>query len=116
MIEIRTQDNIIYTTAEEQLSDEDYQILLPLLSEKVEKYGKIRWFFEMKDFKGWSPAALWKDLKFDFSHNESLEKVAMVGAKNWEKELTQLMKPLSKGQVKFFNPAEQQEAEDWIRN
>lgn len=115
MLSIQVDKNIIYTVAEEKLTDDDYERLIPLLEEKVRSYGKIRWYFEMKEFEGWSLSAMWRDLKFDFSNNENLERIAMVGNKDWEKQLTLLMKPFTGATIQYFDSSEKDEAKNWIK-
>lgn len=115
MTSIQTQQNIVYTIAEGQLDDDDYNRIIPLLEEKLNNYDKIRWYFEMKDFKGWTLSAMWKDLKFDFKNRNNLERVAMVGDKKWEKELSQLMKPFTDAEIQFFETEEREKAQYWIK-
>ena len=115
MTSIQADQNVIYTIAEGELTDEDYDRIIPLLQEKVRSFGKIRWYFEMRDFEGWSLSAMWRDIKFDFSNEEHIEKVAMVGDKKWERELTQLMKPFTDAEIKFFKTEDRQEAQNWIK-
>jgi len=114
MIQIEEKENIIFSIAEKELKDEDYQRLIPLLKEKVKKYGMIRWYFEMRDFKGWSLSAMWQDLKFDAKNAENLEKIAMVGDKTWEENLTRLMKPFTRADVKYFPLEDREQAKAWI--
>ena len=68
MISIQIEHNIVYTVAEGKLTNEDYERLIPLLQEKVRSFGTIRWYFEMKEFEGWSLSAMWRDIKFDFKN------------------------------------------------
>ena len=114
MIRIEEKENIVYTVAEKKLNDEDYGKLLPVLHDKVEEYGMIRWYFEMRNFKGWSLSAMWKDVFFDFRNRKNLEKVAMVGDKKWEEQLTKLMEPFSRADIRFFKADEKAEARKWI--
>src|SRR6056297_828034 len=114
MISVHADQNIIYTVAEEKLTDEDYDRVIPVLQEKVRTFGKIRWYFEMRDFEGWTLSALWDDLKFDINYSEDMEMIAMVGDKKWEKGLTQLMKPFTGAEIKFFKTEDQEEAKIWI--
>ena len=116
MIHIHSEGNIIYSEAVRQLEDKDYDLLIPLLQERIRSLGTIRWYFEMRDFKGWSLSALWRDMKFDFSNREKLEKVAMVGDQQWEHELTRLMQIFASGEIKFFSLQDQEEAHRWIRS
>ena len=115
MISIHLKHNIIYTVAEGKLTKEDYDRLIPLLEEKIESFGIIRWYFEMQDFEGWSLSAMWQDIKFDFKNREKLERIAMVGNKKWEKELTQLMKPFTGASIQYFDLTQKDEAKNWIK-
>ena len=114
MISVHADQNIIYTVAENKLTDDDYDRIIPLLQERIETYGKIRWFFEMKNFEGWTFSAMWEDLKFDFKNRDSLEMVAMVGDKKWEEKLTELMKPFTDAQIQFFEQTDRGNAKIWI--
>lgn len=114
MTSLHAQQNIVYTVAEGELTDEDYNRIIPLLEERLATYEKIRWYFEMKDFEGWSLSSLWKDLKFSFKNRDRLEMVAMVGEKKWEKDLTQLMKPFTQAEVKYFDEEDRANAKIWI--
>ena len=111
-----TRPNVVSTKAVGTLTKEDYDQLLPVLRQKLNEYDKIRWYFEMEKFEGWEPEAAWKDMKFDFKNAQNLEKVAMVGAKKWEKWLTQIMKPFTSAEVKYFDTAEKQDALKWIED
>ncbi len=115
MTSIQTDQNVVYTIAEGKLDDDDYKRIIPILEEKVSIYGKIRWYFEMRDFMGWTFSALWKDLKFDVKNTSSLEMIAMIGDKKWEKGLTQLMKPFTGAEIKYFDTEDREEAKHWIK-
>ncbi|HET8839026.1 MAG TPA: STAS/SEC14 domain-containing protein [Flavobacteriaceae bacterium] len=117
MIQIleQTQGNIIATKATGKLTQTDYDKLLPLLNDKLGKYPKIRWYFEMEDFEGWDPKAFWEDVKFDFKHAADFDKVAMVGEKKWEEWMADLMKPFTAAEVKYFDAVQREEAIKWIK-
>lgn len=117
MIEVlkETEGKIVATRATGKLNKSDYDIILPVLQEKEKEYDKISWYFEMQNFEGWDLTAAWRDLKFDFKHADQLEKIAMVGAKDWEEKLTQVMKPFTSAEIKFFEINEKELAKDWIR-
>lgn len=117
MIEIiePTEGNVVSTRATGKLTKEDYNKILPVLEGKEDRYEKISWYFEMENFEGWDLQAAWKDLKFDIKYANKLEKVAMVGAKDWEQKLTKVMKPFTSAEVRFFDLSEKEEARNWIR-
>ncbi|MGK7392859.1 MAG: STAS/SEC14 domain-containing protein [Candidatus Cyclobacteriaceae bacterium M2_1C_046] len=113
---LENKDNLISTKATGTLTEEDYNTLIPMLEEKIENNQKVRWYFEMEDFDGWKVKALWEDAKFDAKHINDFEKIAMVGEKKWEKVMTDLMKPFTSADVKYFDAADKAKAINWIKS
>lgn len=116
MVTIEAKDNIIYSIAKDKLDDHDYNKIVPLLEEKIRSFKNIRWYFEMQDFHGWTLSAMWRDAKFDFAHKDEFEKIAMVGSEKWEDWLSQIMKPFTKAEIKFFKLEERELAKAWIES
>ncbi len=44
-----------------KLSQEDYKKLIPEVERLIKEHGKINILFEMSQFHGWEPGALWED-------------------------------------------------------
>ena len=107
-------ENLIKTSASGKLEQSDYDRLIPVLEQKLKKFNKLRLYFEMEDFEGWSPSAFFSDVKFDVQHANDFEKVAMVGDEKWHKWMTDAMKPFTTAEVKYFNQSQKQEALNWI--
>lgn len=112
----QTQGNIIATRATEKLTEADYHKILPLAKNLITQHNKIRWYFEFDNFEGWNPKALWEDIKFDATHVDDFEKVAIVGEKKWEEWMTQGMKPFTSAEIKYFDTSQREEALQWIKN
>lgn len=117
MLEIlgETEGKVVATKATGKLHQSDYDKVLPILIDKEKTYEKICWYFEMEDFEGWDVKAAWEDVKFSFSHADQLEKIAMVGAKDWQEKLTKLMKPFTSAEVRFFEIEDREKAKSWIK-
>jgi hypothetical protein len=115
MIQIETNENNLYMVATGKLTDKDYDQMIPLLRDKIEKFDKINWYFQMKDFKGWSLSAFWRDVKFDVKNKDRFKKIAMVGESTWQKVMTELMKPFTKAEIKYFNEMQAVVAKNWIQ-
>ncbi len=114
MIQIEENGNIIYMIAEGKLNDDDYDKMLPLLRSKIKEHGTIRWYFQMKDFKGWTMHAFWRDVHFDLKNKEQLEKVAIVGESKWQEVMTDFMKPFTDADIRYFDEEKAGEAQSWI--
>jgi len=61
----------------------DFRGLESTFQKLVKQYGKIRILFRMRDFHGWEPVAFWDEVKFDLKHFGDIERLAMVGDKQW---------------------------------
>lgn len=96
-----------------KLDAQDYEILVPLFETQLEEHGKISVFWEMKDFHGWTGGGLWEDMKFDVKHATEFTRVAMVGERKWEERMTQMMKPFTTAEVRFFDADERDKALRW---
>jgi lactate dehydrogenase-like 2-hydroxyacid dehydrogenase len=109
-----TEGNLVAIRATGNITKEDYEKIVPVLKEKIEEYGGVKWYFEMSEDHKWDMGALAKDIAFDFSEGRNVEKIAIVGAGAVEEQLTKLLKPLIGGPVRFFDSDEKDEALSWI--
>ncbi|MDA3787170.1 MAG: STAS/SEC14 domain-containing protein [Desulfobacula sp.] len=80
----------------------------------MESRDKIRMLIELRDFKGWSVGAMWEDTKFGLSHFNDIDRLAIVGDKQWEKTMAAFIKPFTTAIVKYFDLGELDAANTWI--
>ncbi|AGA80642.1 MULTISPECIES: SpoIIAA family protein [Echinicola] len=109
-----TRDNIICTKADGNLTELDMEKIHPLIHNILKTGKKVRWYFEMENFTGWSIEGLWADAKMDLSHAKDYEKIAMVGEKKWQDWITQFMKPFTNAEIRYFDRNEKESARQWI--
>lgn len=93
----------------------DYDVMLPILEEKIKQYGKIRVYAELQDAEEISLQALWEDLKFDFRHAADFKKVALVGNRKWLDWLTVMASPFTTAKVKHFEVPDRDKALEWVK-
>lgn len=93
---------------------EDYRHFVPAVDKAVARHGKVRMLVEMHNFHGWTPGALWEDVKFDARHFRSLERLALVGEKTWEKWMAIICKPFTTATIKYFPREQEAEARAWV--
>ncbi|HMY54172.1 MAG TPA: STAS/SEC14 domain-containing protein, partial [Candidatus Obscuribacter sp.] len=107
---------ILRLEAREILTHADYeQVLIPKLEELIEKHGKARVLFVMReDFHGWEPSAMWDDAKFGMKHRADFEKCAVVGGPKWVEWATRLGSMLITAECKTFPASELELAQNWI--
>ena len=105
---------LLEVKASGKLSKEDYERLEPAVSELIESAGKIKILFVMHDFHGWEMGAMWEDIKFATRHCRDVEKIAMVGEKNWEKWMAIICKPFTMSKIKYFDAGQNDAARQWL--
>ncbi len=98
-----------------KLAAEDYAHFTPVVEDAVKRFGKIRIALVMRDFHGWSAAALWEDTKFDLKHFRDIERLAMVGDKAWEKGMAVFCKPFTTATIRYFDAADEAAAMAWVQ-
>ena len=92
----------------------DYDVMLPVLEERIKQYGKIRVFAELQDVEDFSVRALWEDMKFDFKHAFDFSRVALLGDQKWLDWLAVASRPFTSAEVKYFDFTDRDQAWAWI--
>lgn len=97
-----------------KLTHEDYGAFVPTFERLVANHGKIRVLFDMVDFHGWSAGALWDDVKFDLKHFRDIDRLALVGDRQWEKGMSVFCKPFTTAHIRYFDHGERDQARTWL--
>ena len=106
---------IVEVHATGKLEKSDYESFDPEVERLIEKHGKTRVLFVMRDFHGWTTGGLWEDIKFDASHFKDIERLALVGDSKWEEWMASFCKPFTTAKIKYFPTDKLSDARDWIR-
>jgi hypothetical protein len=97
-----------------KLHDEDYKHLVPIVEDAMKAHGKVRLLAHFEDFHGWDLHALWDDTKFATRHCADVERVALVGDKQWEKWMAAVCKPFTTARIKYFDVKDIETAWQWL--
>lgn len=109
-------DGVLLIRADGQLTTEDFAEFVPRF-EELARSGPNPMRIELgPDFTGWSIAALWRDIKFDFQHWKQFGLIAVIGDKRWEDWGTKLTDPFFPGEMRFFERGSEAEAEAWLQS
>ena len=98
-----------------KLHDEDYKTFVPEMEAKMAGEKPVRLFAQLEDFHGWDMHAAWDDFKFGMQHYSDIERIAMVGDREWEKWMARLWKPFTRAKVKYFDAAQVDAAWAWLQ-
>jgi hypothetical protein len=81
----------------------------------IDAGAKPRILAILEHFQGWERGADWGDLEFLFSHSNEIEKIAIVGESQWEKEaLAFAGAGFRRAPVKFFPAGQLGAAREWL--
>jgi hypothetical protein len=105
--------NIFGFTLSGTLTEDDYEAMVPFMTDKLERYTTVRILFQLDDVDGWEPESLWDEWAFDLRHARDVDKVAVVGEEPWETWLSKLEVLFPTAQTQFYDEAD--EAWDWLR-
>ena len=97
-----------------KLTKEDYAHFTPEVERAVKTHGKVRMLVRMYDFHGWTMGALWEDVKFDLHNFSHIERLALLGEKQWEAGMAVFCKPFTTAKVRYFDESKASEASEWI--
>jgi hypothetical protein len=118
-IQLKEEDNgrLIVFHVSGVLTKEEYDRILPQVKPLLRQHGPLRVLFEMTDFHGWEPTALWEELKFDraqFSELSGIDRCAMVGDRKWQSIMATLSKPFTSGEIRYFDHTDLAGARKWL--
>ena len=97
-----------------KLTHADYKHFVPEFERLLKQHGKLRVLCEMVDFHGWEAGALWDDIKFDMKHFSDIDRLAIVGEKQWEKGMAAFCKPFTTARIRYFDRAAISDARAWL--
>ncbi|MCB0164054.1 MAG: STAS/SEC14 domain-containing protein [Anaerolineae bacterium] len=106
--------NLIGVKIDSMLTKKDYQKLIPLIEERIDKVDKLKLFIEFEEFDGIEPGALLEEFKFDAKHRHDFEKIAIVGHNRWQKWAAKLSEIFFDAEIKYFGDDEIQPAWRWL--
>ena len=95
---------------------DDYELFRPHVEARIDKHDKPSLLVHVADLAGFTPAALWEDLKFDAAHYNDIERVGIVGEDTSMKWMATLAKPFTRAEVRYFRQTELDEARRWVRD
>lgn len=93
----------------------DYDTMLPIMEEKINRHGKINVLAEIGELEDFSIMALWQEVKFDLKHLADFRRVAVVANQKWLDRLSTFSNLLTPAQVRYFLPNEKEAALTWVK-
>lgn len=112
---IEEQGNILFVEVTDMITKEDVESVIPTLEKMIEKYKKIKSLVIMNKLKGYTFGGFLADFDFYLKHQSSFDYMAIVGDKEFEKAIIELLSKLMPGKAKYFDISETDKAKEWIQ-
>ena len=97
-----------------KVTDDDYRdVLLPAVSEALQRNDVRLMYVLGKDFDSYSPGAVWADTKLWAGHIKGWKKVAIVSDADWLENSVKAFQWLIPGDVKVFETDDVDDAKKW---
>jgi hypothetical protein len=100
----------------DKLDSSDYERFTALAKDRIRNHGEVNLLVRATNFRDWSPAALWQDLRFDVAHYDDVSRLALVAEQSSREWMASLSKPFSGARVEFFPDSELESARQWVRS
>lgn len=107
--------NVVGLVTSGHVTAGDYErVAIPAVEAALAAHGRVRLLFQVREFDGFAPGAVWDDLKMGMGHFTAWEKIAVVTDVDWIRASTRLFAVLMPCPVKLFANAEMAAAAEWI--
>lgn len=115
-MQLDTGSSLFHIQATGKLTSADYEQWVPALDAHLAAHKRACILFEMHDFHGWTAGAMWADLKFGVQHFTSIDRIAIVGEKPWQKGMAMFCKPFTMARIRYFAAPDIAAARDWLQH
>jgi hypothetical protein len=117
MIEIHHADNadVVTIHAAGKISARDYEMAVPELEQAIRNAeGRLNALMRLDDLSGMDLGAMWKDLKFDISHDDDFGRIAIVADLGFFTAVSGLGSAMTGAEVRHFEPEDEAAAMPWL--
>src|SRR5205085_11491056 len=84
----------LHIRASGRLTAADYRRFEPAFAAELTRRNlPIPLLLDMRGFRGWTPAAFLRDLRWDLRNRRSFSNIAVIGDRNWHRWITAAGKP-----------------------
>lgn len=98
-----------------RLDQRDYERLNQEVERRLGDGRKIGLVVNVTRLRGWTPQALWEDLKFDAQHYSDVERLAIVSADGHKRWLAGASRLFTGAQVQWYPERDDGAARAWVR-
>ncbi len=110
-----TSGGIITARIAGKLTQPELAALQGMVGDLIQQQGRARLLVVAENFEGWQRGGDWGDLSFSMKYDDLIEKMAIVGDRQWEDlALVFASKGLRRFPIEYFPPADVARARAWL--
>lgn len=109
-------EHVVGIVASGQVDASDYEtVIIPAIESALKEHGRVRVLYQLGPaFTGFTPGAMWDDMKVGLAHLNAWERIAVVTDEGWIAGATRLFGFAMPCPVRVFPNKEFAEAANWI--
>ncbi len=93
---------------------EDYRSFTLHAKSLIDRFGRIRTLFDLRDFADGQTAASWESVKLDLRHLANIEAVAIVVDRRYESWTNSFCRPFAEARIRYFDRGATEQARQWV--
>lgn len=98
-----------------RLTAADYRAFEPAFAAELERRAPpVPLLLDLRGFRGWTPAGLLRDLRWDLRHRRAFSRIAVLGDARRHRWLTAAGAPLFRAPLKYFRAGDRHLAQAWL--
>jgi len=106
---------LLYVHASGKLGEKDYARFMPEIERLIRRHVELRMLVDITGFQGWDAGGLWEELKGAVKYFSAMQQCAVIGDKRWEQTVTEMGKPFTRGELRYFDHSGMAEARKWLK-
>lgn len=98
-----------------KLEVDDFPKIAPQIDSIISRYGKIRLLIDASRLKGWENIAAFENhAKFVKTHQEKVERIAVIAQHDWQHWLVAAVRVFLHPQIRAYDRVHENEALQWL--
>ena len=116
MLSVDRRGKILIIKLRGELKGEQLDAAADLIDEKISQNQNVPLLIDLRQYEGSEDlSTAWRHFKLVSTYGDMVDKIAVVGALDWQKVAVFLVSPFTKAKERFFEPPEVDEALRWLR-
>ncbi|MBN1590555.1 MAG: STAS/SEC14 domain-containing protein [Pirellulales bacterium] len=116
MLEVlTTADNVVELALQGTIRANDFDRIREHVDELIARHGAVRLLLDATEFEGWQDVEAAKThFEFVKEHHDRVERIAVLGNRQWQHWLASAIGVFLHPEVKCFEPDEREAARMWL--